>query len=834
MVPLSPTDRLPKRALYALCGLLLIAFTINSCGEGDKSKVSERDAVDTSAEDSRKAKHSDGDISFNSDVSTDEDDSVFVSESEDSEPVVGSVVAEDGQGVVSAVELHRDPLLGEIEQETDESIADAIEPDTSGTYHSAQENPDVVWEIGAIALDDRTQDKTVKLVLDSITLNDCVMRGEIHNHSNDLYARHVTVTVAALDSENSVEWHWPLTIMPGETAPFEVEINWFPHVYNHDNPAGSMQYLLNAENWEVFRNTSFDITAELSLVPDVGRAFTVNADRTEHIALYQNRTHKFLVYDERALESEMSEDWYQYGREYSPKTRASFDLTFPEGMIRSKDIEPIVSKFNLYQFTDIYYTPSWLYPEVYVEGVHDLVSNVRVYQAYKSGTRIVDVWELIPHLVSEQVDSQGLLIDRQFIPKSDFTSYSLSPGEEAYIQLLEPYYDYSDFPNRSSERILPVNYPEHIGGGEYLSALDRSQFDLYPLWLGAVSHSSVSSNSGPLKELATAANHTCFASGALRKGDFYLVGQTPYQRVRDLGFYGKLSYYDHDNSVGNGIMIEQDSLTSNGDTIRGLVYNESNDSYAVDVKVHAIDTETNLLMGEWLWPLSIQPGEHAPFEIQHSTSNFDLEKIEFQITAILSETVDSTRSFLIDFYSGGRVYGEQFMDLYDYRPYDSEYYKIEAEHYLDRRAMSNSGRRSRFTKDEFLKIYDGVMSAEDIEELELFGFGDLYARLQAPDSHPELAKIVMTQYIEHLRAFVAILDDDERVVEVNELTPFTPVYGHSNVDKTYVTVDRIPAPNLWSPNAVRLLVTIPYEDEADMEAGYGYQVWIGGASEPVG
>ncbi len=670
-------------------------------------------------------------------------------------------------------------------------------------------------------LDDRTQDKAVKLVLDSITLNDCVMRGEIHNHSNDLYARDVTITVAALDSENSVEWHWPLTIMPGETAPFEVEISWFPHVYSHENPAGSMQYLLNAENWKVFGNTSFDITAELSLTPDIGRAFSVNSDGTEHIVLYQNPYHKFLVYDERALELEESKDWYRYGREYSPITRHSFDLVFPERLVIGKDIEPIVSEFNLYQFTDIYYTPSWLYPEVYEEDTHDLVSDVRVYQAYKSGNKIVDVWELIPHLVVEQEDSHGLLIDRQFIAKSDFINYDLSPGEDTYIQLLDPYYNHSNFPHRNS-------------GGGTLSSFAVSLFEQNFLWIGGVSHREISSIGDPSTTLPRSNGVSCFSSGALFSGDFNLIGQMAHQYIDNLGNYGILSTMGPDDIVPDEVYVDDNSVTVVNHTIRGLLFNGSERSYARDVRVEAIHKETGMLLGMWHWPLSMQPSESAPFEIKHFESDLSFEEIQFEVSAALSDQPDPTRSFLVKSYAGGRVYGERFMDLYNYRPYDSEYYEVEADYFLDQRAIHYGGRRSRYTKEEFLELYDGVLTMEDVEGLELFGFHDMYARLEPPDSHPELAKVITNQFIEGLRAFSALLDSEMRIVEVVELKPFTPVYGHSNMDKPYVTVDRIPAPNHWSPNAVRLLQITPYEDEADMDIGYYHLAWIGGASEPVG
>jgi len=128
-------------------------------------------------------------------------------------------------------------------------------------------------------------------------------------------------------------------------------------------------------------------------------------------------------------------------------------------------------------------------------------------------------------------------------------------------------------------------------------------------------------------------------------------------------------------------------------------------------------------------------------------------------------------------------------------------------------------------------LYEGAVLPEDVEGLELFGFQDLYARLEPPDSHPELAKIATTQFIHDLRGYTAIFDRNDRIVDVKKVSLFTPVYGQANISKPYVEVSSIPAPNRWSPNAVRIMRIIPYEDEDEMIKGYYSQVWIGGAAE---
>ena len=815
-------SRLTNCALWALCLLALVA---RGCGDGGVSESAGGDAGAVDAQESRIAESTDSEFRSGSGESDDGGDLVLGQEDgEDGVTgrAVDSVVEDAGQQTESAPEPQAEPsTLRSGEQQAADGAVDLTVPDASEPYHSEEVGSETRQEREELALDDRTQDQVVKLVVDSITLNDCVMRGEIRNYSEDQYARNVTVTVAALDGKESAQWHWPLTMKPGESAPFEMGIDWFPHTYDSNNPDGDMQNFLNINHWDQFGNTYIDIEADLSLMPDLRRAFDFNVDNTEIEILYQNANHKFLVFDERALELDVSKAWSRYGRDFTVITKPSFAFAFPGDMIKGHDFEPMVSTFELYKYADIFYIPSRIYPDIYKEGVDDYVSNVRVYQVYKYGSKVVDVRELIPHSVFEEEDGEGLLIDRQLNPIFDFVNYDISSGESIYVQLLDPW-------------IFPAGFPVRNIEGE--ASTHQADFPPPPgwskLWIGGVSHSEVSLTGDSTYTVENSASNSCYARGPLSVGDFTLRGQMAIQRVQTLGNLGGFIKIETDDKPTEVIYVEDETVTLQDQVIRGLVRNSSKKKFARDVIVTATHRDTGIQLGTWLWPLSVQPGESAPFEISYSESELTIGHIDFQVSATLSEQVDPTRSFLIARYTRGTVYGKNFENLYEYRAFDSPYpmnYELRLGQVFNHNALT-ARPGIRYTKGEFLKLYSGAISSENLDSFELFRFRDMYARLEPPDSHPELAKVATTQYIHDLRSYMAILDQDSKVVDVKEIPIFTPIYGQANTSKLYAEVDTIPAPNRWSPNAVRLLQIIPYEDEADMDEGYYSQVWIGGAN----
>ncbi len=680
---------------------------------------------------------------------------------------------------------------------------------------------------GRMDVDDQTQDKTVRLVLDSITFDDCVMRGEIRNYADDLYARDVTVIIAARNGDQNVEWHWPLTMKPGESAPFELEITWPPHSYDPDLELSDYNAL------KLFGNTTFDVAAKLSPNPDVQRAFVIDYDHSEAENLYSKGRPSYRVFDERLFELEWSLSTLWSPASGPTTTKVEFTEIFPSELITSNDVEPIEAEFIPYDFSDIYYIPSILYPEVYIADEDDIASDVRVYQVYKEGPRVIDLWELIPHQVLEYVDSQGLVTDRHFISMSRVPRYDSAKNTHVYIRLLDTggrgiYSDGTpsiNFPKRNFEGVQSL----HRGGGVGLRDFAQVYEDI---WIGGSSHSGVMSTIDPFDDFSSSGEKSCNTPGGLVWTHHYFAGQARREAHYTLGYKGYFGKFQTNGVAIEEIYIDSDSVRMGSGLIRGLLHNQSEKNFAREVTVSATIKDTGALLGTWKWPLSVQPGERAPFEIPYSQSDLTAEQIEITVSATLSEEVDPTRSFVIFDYAYGRVHEETSRNPHQSRHFNADQEVMPGD-YLNIYAFWKPPDYS-YSKEEFANIYGEIVASEELANLELFTYLDMYARLVPPLSHPELAKTITTQFIKNLRAYTAIFDHDMKVVDVKEIPLFTAVYGEANVLGPYVEVDTIPAPNRWSPNAVRLLRIIPYEDEADMEEGYFSQIWIGGANESVG
>ncbi len=656
-----------------------------------------------------------------------------------------------------------------------------------------------------LALTHHNMETPLKLLIDSVNINDCVMRGLIYNSSDEWYAKNVTIIISAIDSDKNVSWYWPLTIEPGEKAPFEVGIDWFPHSVKSDLPHPALN------EWNLLGNTNVDISADMSLEADVKRAFSFNQDYTEYEPIFQS-FHRFPIFDERALELEDYKLWRRYGRDYSPIATHDVELIFPEGLVKGKEVEPMVSEFQLYKYADIYYIPHTLYPNLYDEETHSLIDDVRVYQTYMLGSEVADVWELIPHTVSEVLDSNGLVIEHAFMPRRQFEVYGMSESDQVFVQFWTPIIDPSQFPNRN----VSGEAATHKGGVELASWSD--------IWMGGVSHTEVSEGVDILARRDSSKSSSCYAPGGLRKSDFIVVGQQQHVVDYTLGYAGIFDEFHTEADSLGGVTVDTSSVTIDGNTVRGLIHNQSENEFGRNVEIIIVEEDSDEFLGEWYWPLSIQPGERAPFEIELETSGVELKKLRIEANASLSMDVDITRAFKVMNYTSGTVYAANLAHAFASDRYFSDFYPGR---YLNLDLVSNLPNR-RYEKSEFLATYKDIISIEDYDDIDLLHYRDLYARLEASDSHPLLSDVITTQHIESLRAFGAILDDEMRVVDVMELSPFTSVYGHINIDRSYLEVNRIPAPNRWSPNAVRLLLTVPFANLEELARGYYFQVWIGG------
>jgi len=336
----------------------------------------------------------------------------------------------------------------------------------------------------------------------------------------------------------------------------------------------------------------------------------------------------------------------------------------------------------------------------------------------------------------------------------------------------------------------------------------------------------------PFDDFSSSGEKSCNTPGGLSWTHHYFAGHALREAHYTLGYKGYFGKFQTNGVAIEEIYIDSDSVRMGSGLIRGLLHNQSEKNFAREVTVSATIKDTGALLGTWKWPLSVQPGERAPFEIPYSQSDLTAEQIEITVSATLSEEVDPTRSFVIFDYEYGRVHEETSRNPHQSRHFNADQEVMPGD-YLNIYAFWKPPDYC-YSKEEFANIYGEIVASEELANLELFTYLDMYARLVPPLSHPELAKTITTQFIKNLRAYTAIFDHDMKVVDVKEIPLFTAVYGEANVLGPYVEVDTIPAPNRWSPNAVRLLRIIPYEDEADMEEGYFSQIWIGGANESVG
>ena len=164
--------------------------------------------------------------------------------------------------------------------------------------------------------------------------------------------------------------------------------------------------------------------------------------------------------------------------------------------------------------------------------------------------------------------------------------------------------------------------------------------------------------------------------------------------------------------------------------LRGLVRNWSRHLWAYGVTVSAGGRVFE-------WPLSIQPGEIAPFEIHDWDGPPEAEQIEFDIDAEMSWHADPSRAF-----STFGTWEKYLVGEYAQRPM----------------ADAVRDRYPQVTAD----VAPGAVSAGILES------GTM--RLEVPDSHPSLEDDFENLTVEDLRGYGALFDRDGRIVDVAAAT----------------------------------------------------------------
>lgn len=222
-------------------------------------------------------------------------------------------------------------------------------------------------------------------------------------------------------------------------------------------------------------------------------------------------------------------------------------------------------------------------------------------------------------------------------------------------------------------------------------------------------------------------------------------------RPRDvpLGYYGVLDWTFTLEDIDE-IKVMPDSVLVRDGVVRGLVRNFSKTLFGreVTVTVSAADRKESVnndaQPASGRFPLTVQPGERAFFEIEGWTGSTDPADFVLEVTADMSTEVDITRSF--GFGYGGTVV-------------------------------------SRAVDEEFLKGYvpDFVYQHEKhkIPEDGRFDIDVVSVGLMAPTSHPSLKDQILNQTIEDLRVYM-MLGGAHGVVDIIEPPLFIPAFsaGH--------------------------------------------------------
>ena len=661
------------------------------------------------------------------------------------------------------------------------------------------------------------------IVIESFNVRECVMRGMLRNQSDRLFARDVVLTIESPDGSKNASWHWPLMMLPGEQAPFEININWTRKELAETTLPGSTwmeSYGSAQETWDDIR---FSITANLSKDPDVSRSFTWNADGTEGYNLFQS-SHDFLVYDDRIFESE---DWYDYqyrgGRAYSLLHRTRFDSIYPNRFVISNDLDPILSRFEEYDFSDIYYTPEVMtpglryktpeipYPNYYDPANDQIAENVKAFQAIFRQGIVIDVRELILHTVKEDIDADGNVTKRTMTPIAELVNYNSGTAIPAYVRVTTP---------------MRVDGP--YGSWDYSRRL----------WIGKAGQGdpfatlkNISQVSNSIMEQRGVPRGTCDLPGGLAVQDFAIQSNSGIAGQVfniSLGSFGAFDAFEPSLELIDDVIIEDDTVTVIDGVIRGLVHNLSGNKFARDVTVTAVLNDGSEESASWHWPLTVQPGERAPFEIVGWTGVIHPEAFDLWVSASFSEQVDISRAFRIEGSANfGNVYSEDERDSYNRERHSNE----DPGDYKDYNLLWQH--RNYLLQDEFDKLYQNVVVPYFNIEVKRFEYSEIYASIVSADSHPSLDGKIDTQAIDELYAYRAIFNSNMEVMEVHELIPFTSVYSSdSPYSRRLMPVTAIPTPNVWIPKTVQLLLIWPADSEEDSETYHSNQVWIGGALEP--
>ena len=194
-----------------------------------------------------------------------------------------------------------------------------------------------------------------------------------------------------------------------------------------------------------------------------------------------------------------------------------------------------------------------------------------------------------------------------------------------------------------------------------------------------------------------------------------------------LGYFGHLDWDFPLEDIDEVAVVEGSVLVRDG-VVRGLVRNFSKTMFAREVTVTArpaagAESENNNAQAvSGRFPLTVQPGERAPFEIEGWTGSETPDMFDLSVSAKMSTRVDISRSFA--FGTGGTV---------TTRAVDEKFFKGFVPDFV-------------YQAEKHKIRDDGRLMLEFIS-----------VNLSAPTSHPSLKDQVLNQNIEDLRVYMALI-----------------------------------------------------------------------------
>ncbi len=180
------------------------------------------------------------------------------------------------------------------------------------------------------------------------------------------------------------------------------------------------------------------------------------------------------------------------------------------------------------------------------------------------------------------------------------------------------------------------------------------------------------------------------------------------------------------------VAVRLDSVLVRGGAVRGLVQNMSERLFARHVTVSVGD-------GRWVFPLTVQPTEVVPFEIEGYRGPSDPESIGFEVSAQFVPEPDARRSFFVSGSPG--LWADTWDQVW-----------------------------------HLMQLYPGVMPLEDVSDDEWYQAYMSTVDLVEPTSHPGVAEEVTDLVVEDLRVFLTEMDyHDGRVFDVREIGAYRSV-----------------------------------------------------------